>query len=69
MAEEMDDPKLLDEHLAVKDEEGHTVLQVALLATVYFEKPYERGVREAVVACCEHYIERCGPHLFVRVSK
>ncbi|WP_437899532.1 type VI immunity family protein [Sorangium sp. So ce124] len=55
--------EVLDEHLVVKDDEGRPVLQVALLATLYFEDAYKREVREAVVSCCEDYFRRCGPHL------
>lgn len=54
---------ILNEHLAVKDEKGRVVLQVALIATVYFERQYARDVREAVVSCCEDYFQRCGEHL------
>ncbi|WP_438043111.1 type VI immunity family protein [Sorangium sp. So ce128] len=54
---------VLDEHLRVKDDEGRTVLQVALLATVYFEDAYKTEVREAVVSCCEDYFRRCGHRL------
>ncbi|WP_233561974.1 type VI immunity family protein [Sorangium cellulosum] len=55
--------EVLDEHLMVKDDEGRPVLQVALLATVYFEDAYKREVREAVVSCCEDYFRRCGHRL------
>lgn len=54
---------LLDQNLAVKDPDGNVVLQVALLATLYFEEPYRREAREAVVSCCEDYFQRCGRHL------
>lgn len=54
---------VLDEHLVVKDDEGRPVLQVALLATLYFEDAYKREVREAVVSCCEDYFRRCGHRL------
>ncbi|MGK3991689.1 type VI immunity family protein [Sorangium sp. So ce1024] len=54
---------VLDEHLAAKDDRGRSVLQVALVATVYFEGAYKREVREAAVACCEDYFRRCGQHL------
>jgi hypothetical protein len=53
----------LDECLAVKDDEGRVMLQAALLATLYFEDPYRREVREAVVSCCEDYFLQCGKHL------
>ncbi|WP_437924571.1 type VI immunity family protein [Sorangium sp. So ce291] len=52
--------KVLDEHLVVRDDEGRPVLQVALLATIYFEDAHKREVREAVVSCCEDYFRRCG---------
>lgn len=55
--------RVLDEHLAVKDEQGHAVLQVALLATVYFPEAFRREVKEAVVTCCEAYLRRCRHHL------
>ncbi len=55
--------KILDEHLAVTDQDGHVVLQVALLATVYLQEPYTRETRDAVVSCCEDYLKRCGQHL------
>ncbi|WP_437946584.1 type VI immunity family protein [Sorangium sp. So ce296] len=54
---------VLDDRLRVKDDEGRTILQVALLATVYFEDAHKREVREAVVSCCEDYFRRCGTHL------
>ncbi len=55
--------EVLSEHLAVKNEEGDTVLQVALLATVYFQDPFRREVKEAVTTCAEAYLRRCGKHL------
>ncbi|AUX20696.1 hypothetical protein SOCEGT47_011690 [Sorangium cellulosum] len=55
--------EVLDEHMVVKDDEGRPVLQVALLATLYFENAYKREVREAVVSCCEDYFRRCGHRL------
>jgi hypothetical protein len=55
--------EVLSEHLAVKDQEGHTVLQVAQLASVYFPDPFRREVKEAVVTCCEAYLQRCRQHL------
>ncbi|WP_437758473.1 type VI immunity family protein [Sorangium sp. So ce1389] len=54
---------VLDEHLTVNDDDGRPVLQVALLATLYFEDAYKTEVREAVISCCEDYFRRCGPHL------
>ncbi|HSN96946.1 MAG TPA: type VI immunity family protein [Candidatus Nanopelagicales bacterium] len=53
----------LNESLSVKDDEGNVVLQVALLATVYFEDAYKREVREAVTECSHEYFRRCGRHL------
>ncbi|WP_437946577.1 type VI immunity family protein [Sorangium sp. So ce296] len=55
--------EVLDEHLVVRDREGRPVLQVALLATLYFENAYKREVREAVVSCCDDYFRRCGHRL------
>jgi Protein of unknown function (DUF3396) len=53
----------LDRSLSVQDDDGHVVLQPALLATLYFTEPFRREVREAVVSCCEDYFSWCGPHL------
>jgi hypothetical protein len=53
----------LSERLAVRDQGGHVVLQVAQIATVYVEEPYRREVREAITACCEGYAQRWGAHL------
>jgi len=55
--------EVLSEHLAVKNEQGDTMLQVALLATVYFPDPFRREVKEAVTICAEAYLRRCGKHL------
>jgi hypothetical protein len=64
MSEELQEIlSVLDEHLSVRDGEGRTVLQIALLATVYFDDPYRRDVREAVVSCCEDYFQLCGRHI------
>ena len=53
----------MNEHLAVKDERGRVVLQVAMIATVYFEEAYRQEAREAVLSCCDDYFKRCGAHL------
>jgi hypothetical protein len=64
MSDEINDlSQVLDEHLSVKDEDGHVVLQVSLIATVYFEAPHRREAREAVATCCEDYFRRWGEHL------
>ena len=64
MPEEMDALLAgLKEHLVFKDDDGRVVIQVALLATVYFDDPYKREVREALVSCCEDYFQLCGEHL------
>jgi hypothetical protein len=55
--------EMLDENLTVRDPKGREVLQVALIATVYFREAYRREVREAVVACCEDFFQRCGHKL------
>lgn len=55
--------EILDQHLAVRDAEGVTRLQGVLLATVYFEEPWRREAREAVVVCYEDYRRRCGDRL------
>jgi len=49
---------MLNENLTVRNNQGNEVLQVALIATVYFEHAYRREVREAVVACCEDFFQR-----------
>lgn len=54
--------RMLDEKLIVADEDG-VVLQVALMATIYVTDMHRREVREALVACCEQYFQRCGSHL------
>jgi len=53
----------LNQNLVLKDEQGHALLQVALLATVYFPEPSRREAKEAVVACTEAYLRRWGQHL------
>src|SRR5262249_51819853 len=53
----------LHQYLMFKDKKGRAVFQLALLATVYFEDPYKREIREAMVSCCEDYFKRCGEHL------
>jgi hypothetical protein len=64
MSEEIDElSQVLSEHLSVKDEEGHVVLQVAQIATVYFTDPHRPEVRDAVASCCESYSRHCGQHL------
>jgi hypothetical protein len=64
VSDEIDDVgQALSEHLAVKDETGRVVLQVAQAATVYFADAYRREVREAVASCCEMYFQRWGQHL------
>jgi hypothetical protein len=64
MSDEMSDvSRVLSEQLSVKDEDGRVVLQVAQIATVYFEAPYRREAREAVSSCCEEYFRRWGKHL------
>jgi hypothetical protein len=69
MSDEIDElSQTLSEHLSVKDEDGRVVLQVALIATVYFKEPYRREVREAVVTCAENYFRRWGQHLRWAVS-
>ena len=55
--------RVLNEHLAVKDNRGCVVLQVAMIATVYFEEAYRREAREAILACCDDYFERYGTRL------
>jgi Protein of unknown function (DUF3396) len=55
--------KDLDGCLCVRDGDGHVVLQVALVATLYFAEPHRREEREAVLSCCEEYFQWCGEHL------
>ena len=63
MSDEIDElSELLSQQLSVK-EKGQVALQVALIATVYFEAPHRREVREAVAVCCEAYFRRWGKHL------
>jgi hypothetical protein len=49
--------------LAVTDDEGRTVLQIGLAATLYFEGAHTTEVREEVVACFEQYEALCGERL------
>lgn len=49
---------MLNENLTVRDGEGREVLQVALLASMYFEEGHRRGLREAILACCEEFLRR-----------
>lgn len=64
MSDENDElSQALSEQLSVKDDQGRVVLQVAQIATVFFEAPYRRGVREGVTSCCEDYFRRWGQHL------
>jgi len=55
--------RVLGDHLSVKDKDGHVMLQVAQLATVYFEAPYRQEIRNAVASCCDDYLRRWGQHL------
>lgn len=50
----------INETLTIRDGEGREVLQLALLATVYFDRQFTREGREAIAACCEDYFQRCG---------
>jgi len=54
---------VLNDHLAVKDGRGVVVLQVAIIATVYFEDAYRREAREAILSCCDDYFQRYGTRL------
>ena len=59
MPDDMDLLKsLLSENLTVVDPKGREVLQIALLATVYFEETHRREVREAIVGWCEEFFRR-----------
>jgi len=59
----IDDIQDLSEYLTFKDEAGHVVIQVALLATVYFENGHTREMRDGIARCCEEYLRLCGPHI------
>ena len=64
MSDEIDElSQVLSEQLSVKDDQGHVVLQVAQIATVFFEAPYRRETREAVASFCESYFRHWGEHL------
>ncbi len=41
------------EQLRVKDETGRVVIEIGLLATLYFERTWAPDVRAAVAACAE----------------
>ena len=51
--------RIVDDALCVKDDSGRTVLQVALIATVYFENAFMREVRERIATCCKLYFDLC----------
>lgn len=53
----------LRKNLSVVDKEGRVVLQVALLATVYFERSHEAQTRAALISCCEEFARRYGEQL------
>lgn len=53
----------IDDALSVKDDEGCTMLQVALAATFYIENAHRDSAREAIGRVCEAYAERYAEHL------
>jgi Protein of unknown function (DUF3396) len=61
---------LLDENeldltklLCIRDADGRPALRIGLVATVFFEQPWTRPVREAVTDLAESYIEEFREHL------
>ncbi|WP_437994398.1 DUF3396 domain-containing protein [Sorangium sp. So ce145] len=53
----------LEDGLSVVDDRGRTVLRIALLATVYFERGHSLEKRRAVAECFEEYRAMAGGHL------
>src|SRR6185295_3731526 len=52
-----------EQSLTIFDAEARPVVQIALLATVFFENGYEPDVREAVIDCFEEYCRMTGDRL------
>jgi hypothetical protein len=52
-----------DVQSSVQDGEGRTVLEIGLLATLYFDGGHEPQVREMVGECFEEYAGHCGRFL------
>jgi hypothetical protein len=53
----------IERDLAVRDEEGRTVLQVGLFATLYFENGYQTDVRRSVCDCVDEYLAMTGSYI------
>lgn len=51
------------EQLRVKDDTGRVVIEVGLLATLYFDRTWAPDVRASVAACVESFLARCGDRI------
>jgi len=49
--------------LCVRDRHGQPIVKIGLLATVFFDQPWTRAVREAVTDAAEDYLRQFRPHL------
>lgn len=57
------DLKALQQHLVIPGADGRPGVVIGWMATVYFENPWTRSVREAVADVAEHYIKELGANL------
>jgi hypothetical protein len=48
----------------LRDKRGRVVIQIGLLATLYFDNGYLPEKRMSVAECFDGYLERCGRHLY-----
>lgn len=55
--------RVLNDNVAVKDEEGTVALRAAQSITLYFYPSHAREMRERVVTVAESYLRRWGRHL------
>lgn len=53
----------IEKTLTLTNEDGKVVIQVGLLATLYFERAHQADVREAIAACFEEYQALVGSRL------
>ncbi|XXX72076.1 type VI immunity family protein [Sorangium sp. So ce134] len=58
-----EDEKNLPQIFCIRGCEGRPVLRIGLLATVFFEQPWTRAVREAVAVAAEDYLQEFREHL------
>lgn len=46
---------LIKNYVPIKDSDGHTVIDIGIIATFYLEKGWDKDVKAAVSKCFEHY--------------